>query len=269
MPPSDLPSDPFRQLVAIMAQLRQPGGCPWDREQTHASLKQYLLEEAHEVQRAIDRADTAELVKELGDLALQVVFHAQLAAEEGSFTIDDVMSGICRKLIHRHPHVFGEASVADSAEVLANWERLKVEESTASASDSSILDGVPGTLPALHRAQRVQEKAANVGFDWKSAQDAFTKVEEEIRELKLAVSCGDNPRQAEEFGDLLFSIVNVARLMGFHTEELLQNAVDKFQARFRAIESSARKTGTPLEQMTLEQMDQVWNDAKKTHQRTQ
>ncbi|MCX7016421.1 MAG: nucleoside triphosphate pyrophosphohydrolase [Candidatus Sumerlaeota bacterium] len=254
--------DPFRRLVAIMARLRAPGGCPWDREQTHQTLRQYMIEEAHEACDAIDREDDRELRLELGDVALQVVFHAQIAAEEGRFTIDDVMNAICEKLIHRHPHVFGEVTVADSGEVLVNWEKLKTEEKPDSSAPSSLLDGIPKSLPALHRSQRMQEKAARVGFDWPSAEEAFPKIEEEAGELRRAMESSDSERQAEEIGDLLFSVVNFARLKGLNAEELLHSAAAKFDARFRALEARVRRQGRRLGDMTLDEMDAIWNELK-------
>lgn len=262
-PPPDA-ADPFRRLVAIMARLRAPGGCPWDREQTHESLKQYMIEEAHEACDAIDRGDDAEMAEELGDVALQVVFHAQLASEAGRFTIDDVLEAICAKLIRRHPHVFGEAQTATSSEVLKNWEQIKRSERQEKDKDkSSVLEGVPRTLPALQRSQRVQEKASRVGFDWQNAHDAFPKIVEELGELKDAIQQEDSTRVAEEMGDLLFALVNYARLSGLRSEEVLHRAIDKFETRFRAMEQEVHAANLNLAAMTLEEMDAVWDRVKK------
>jgi len=256
-------SDPFRRLVEIMARLRAPGGCPWDREQTHRSLRPYLIEEAHEAVEAIDRADDAEMAEELGDVALQVVFHAQLAAEENRFTIDDVMEAICAKLIRRHPHVFGDVQAATASEVLKNWEQIKKAEKAEKAPDLSTLHGVPRSLPALQRSHRMQEKAARVGFDWKSAHEAFPKIDEELGELRQAIEQEDAAKVAEEMGDLLFAMVNYARLSGLRAEDLLHAAVDKFEGRFRAMEEAIARSGRSLEAMTLEEMDAVWNEIKQ------
>ncbi len=267
MHPIPTDSDPFRRLVAIMAALRAPDGCPWDREQTHATLKQYMIEEAHEAVEAIDSGDDQDICEELGDVALQVVFNAQLAAEQGRFTIDDVMQAICVKLIRRHPHVFGEEQAATAADVLKNWEVIKKAEKAEKAAESgepkSVLEGVPRSLPALHRSHRVQEKAARVGFDWPSASEAFPKVEEELRELQQAVQNESPTEVAEEMGDLLFALVNYARLSGMRAEELLHQAVNKFESRFRAMEGRIQESGQAIEQLTLEQMDAVWNEIKR------
>ena len=255
--------DPFRRLVAIMTRLRGPGGCPWDHEQTHESLKQYLLEESHEVFKAIDEKDDEELRLELGDVALQVVFHAEIAREEGRFDVDDVLEGICEKLIRRHPHVFSDAKADTTEEVLSNWEQIKKEEKGERSEERSVLDGVPRTLPALQRAQRVQSRAAHVGFDWDSADGAFEKIQEEWDELKKAAQSGDKEEQSDELGDLLFSIVNFARLSGFRAEEILVQGVDKFERRFRAMEKSISTQGKEMSEMSLEELDAVWEEMKK------
>ena len=254
--------DPFRRLVAIMARLRGPGGCPWDREQTHESLKQYLLEESHEVFKAIDERDDEELRLELGDVALQVVFHAEIAREEGRFDIDDVLNGICDKLIHRHPHVFSDTKADTAEEVLNNWEKIKKKEKANEQNEPSALDGVPKTLPALHRTQRIQSRAAHVGFDWDSPDGAFEKIQEEIGELKAAIESGNKKDQAAELGDLLFSIVNFARLSNFRAEEILIQGVEKFECRFRAMEKAISEKGKEMTEMSLEELDAVWDEMK-------
>ncbi len=249
---------PFYKLVEVMEKLRGENGCPWDKKQTHKSLKPYLIEEVYEVINAIDREDYEELKEELGDLLLQVVFHAQLAKEEGKFTIDDVANGIVEKLIRRHPHVFGDVKVSGSEEVLKNWEKIKKEE-----GKKSIFDGVPEGLPALLKARRVQEKAKRVGFDWDSIDGTLDKVEEEVRELKEAVVNKDKEKISEEFGDLLFSLVNVSRFLGIDAEDSLRLTVNKFMDRFRSIEKKVRESGKKVEDYSLDELDRMWNEAKK------
>ncbi len=246
------------RLVDVMKRLRSPGGCPWDREQTHESLKPYLLEEAYEVLSAIDMQDDEEIKEELGDLLLQIVFHAQLADEENRFSIDDVAESIVKKLIRRHPHVFSEVKVNGSEEVLRNWEKIKKDEGKKSA-----LDGVPPTLPALLKARRVQEKAKRVGFDWDNAQGAFEKVAEEVNELRKAIAEGKKGTVAEELGDLLFSIVNVSRFLDVDAEDALRKTINKFMARFRFIEEKIEKNGKKsIENHTLGELDLLWEKAK-------
>jgi tetrapyrrole methylase family protein/MazG family protein len=246
------------RLVDVMKRLRSPGGCPWDREQTHESLKPYLLEEAYEVLAAIDTKDDEELKEELGDLLLQIVFHAQLADEEHRFSIDDVAESIVKKLIRRHPHVFSEVKVNGSEEVLRNWEKIKKDEGKKSA-----LAGVPPTLPALLKARRVQEKAKRVGFDWDNAQGAFEKVVEEVNELKQAVAEGKKGTVENELGDLLFSIVNVSRFLDVDAEDALRKTINKFMARFRFIEEKIEKNGKKsIENHTLGELDLLWEKAK-------
>jgi MazG family protein len=257
---------PFEELVDVMARLRAPDGCPWDREQDHATLKPYLLEEAYEVLEAIDEGDDKELCAELGDVLLQVVFHAQVAAEEGRFTVDDVSRAIVDKLVRRHPHVFGDVQVDGAGQVVRNWEQIKLEErGGAEGPPPSALDGVPTALPALLRAQRVQEKASRVGFDWSSADGALEKVAEELDELRRERDAGASAeRVSDEFGDLLFALVNAARHWKLVPEDALRGAVDKFDRRFREVERRFAARGTPLSEATLEEMDSVWNDVKKT-----
>ncbi len=253
----------FEELVAVMARLRGEGGCPWDREQTHASLKPYLVEEVYEALEAIDQGDDAELRRELGDVLLQVVFHAQIASEEGRFSIEEVCRAIVDKLIRRHPHVFGETQVENADQVLSNWERIKQAERQEEDKPDSALEGVPRQLPALLRAQRIQHKAARVGFDWKQLDGPLDKVEEEWGELRQACQRGTPQELEEEFGDLLFALVNTSRFLKIDAEEALRRAVDKFERRFRAVEAAFRAQGRQLPDCTLEEMDQVWDQVKK------
>ena len=246
------------RLIEVMKRLRGENGCPWDREQTHESLKPYLLEETYEVLNALDSGQDEHFKEELGDLLLQIVFHAQLAAEEGRFTIDDVARSIVEKLVRRHPHVFGDVKVGNAQEVLQNWEKIKKGE-----GKKSILDGVPEHLPALLKARRVQEKVKRVGFDWDSVDGAFEKLVEEMRELKEAVSRGKPESAEEEFGDILFSIVNISRFLGIDAEDSLRKTINKFMKRFHAIEERIRKGGgKPLEEHTLEELDALWEEVK-------
>jgi len=261
--PLDRSADPFRRLVAIMARLRGEGGCPWDREQTHESLIPYIIEEAYEVKEAIEKNDIEGMREELGDLLLQIVFHAQLAREEGRFDIDDVLRTICEKLIHRHPHVFGEVEVASAAEVLHNWEQIKAEEKRERGKDPSRLSGVPTHLPALLRAHRVQEKAARVGFDWDDIGGVFKKVREEIAELETAVANGRKESIRSEMGDLLFALVNLARFLDIQAELALHETIEKFIERFRYIERRAAEQNRDLDEMSLAEMDALWDEAKQ------
>ena len=249
-------------LVDILARLRAPGGCPWDREQTHVSLKSSLLEETYEVLEAIDRGDMDELCEELGDVLLQVVFHAQMAAERGDFTIDDVTDGICRKMLRRHPHVFGKVKAETADEVVANWDEIKKQEKQT-ASDAERMAALPRALPAMLRSLKVQERAARAGFDWPDAEGAFEKVLEEVGELREAINRGEAPeRRQEELGDLLFAAVNAARLLGIHPEFALDGTADKFVRRFTHMEECAARQGRDLQSMSLEQMEELWNHAK-------
>ena len=247
-------------LLKIMELLRAPGGCPWDREQTHKSIRRDLLEEAYEVAEAIDQESPEHLREELGDLLLQVVFHAVLAQEEGLFDLDDVAGGICKKLIYRHPHVFGDVTVDSTGEVLKNWEELKKKEKHQS-SQADAVDSVARSLPALWRAEKVQKKAAKVGFDWPDVSGALDKVFEEAGELRDAMAGNGNAE--EEFGDLLFAAVNVGRFLKLDPEASLTAATDKFAARFRRVEDAARAEGKKLEDMTLAEMDALWDKSKK------
>ncbi len=246
----------FDDLVRVMARLRSPDGCPWDGEQTHSSLRPYLIEETYEALEAIDQEDWARLCDELGDVLLQVVFHAQLAAERGDFDIEDVCDAIVTKLRRRHPHVFADTSVSGSDEVLDRWERLKREEEGYRERESA-LDGIPQSLPALQRAHKLQRRAARVGFDWDEVAGARAKVDEELREVDEAT---DDARE-EEIGDLLFAVVNLARFLGVEPEGALRRANERFGRRFRWVEQAA---GSPerLREMNLEQMDELWERAK-------
>lgn len=250
----------FERLVSIMATLRAPGGCPWDQEQTRESLKPFLIEEAYEVLEALDHGEKEKLQEELGDLLLQVVFHAQVAAELGEFTVDAVLEKVVEKLVRRHPHVFGETRAETAQEVLSNWERLKQAE-RGGAIESSVLSGVPKTLPALLRAQRLQDKAARVGFDWGETGEVLQKVEEELHELKAATVKGPEATEAE-MGDLLFSLVNLARFLHVSAEEALRKSIEKFIRRFRHVESGLAQQGKSLAESSLEEMDALWHEAK-------
>ncbi len=254
----------FEELVDVMKRLRAPEGCPWDREQTHDSLKPYMLEEAYEALEAIDLRDDDELCKELGDVLLQVVFHAQIADEEQRFSIDDVAGSIVEKLVRRHPHVFGDVQVKDAKNVLENWEEIKKQERRdAGLQQPSHLDGIPKSLPALMRAQRVQSRAARQGFDWPNAEGALDKVEEEFAELRQAQSDQSTEAIEDEFGDLLFSVVNTARFLQINPEDALRRSVDKFERRFRAIESELNKSNRSMRDTALSELDELWDEIKR------
>jgi MazG family protein len=259
-------SELFTELVEIMSRLRGENGCPWDREQTSESIKPYLVEETYEVLEAIDEQDPAKLREELGDLMLQIVFHAQMAEETGTFKIADVLAGINDKLRRRHPHVFGDVKAETSQEVLFNWEQIKKAERQKVNGQASLLDGVPRELPALLRAHRLQEKASRVGFDWKEAHEVLLKVEEEFAELRTAME-GQVAEQVEaELGDLLFSLVNLSRFLAVNPEEALRKTIARFISRFRYIEEELSRRGRSLRQATLQELDALWAEAK-THGR--
>jgi tetrapyrrole methylase family protein/MazG family protein len=252
----------FVSLLTLMARLRGEGGCPWDREQTRTSLRPYLIEEAYEVIQAIDEGSRDHLVEELGDLLFQVVFHSQLGAEAGEFTIEDVITQVCTKMTRRHPHVFGDSTVADAEAALAQWERIKRDEAGGTGRAGSALEGVPPSLPALLRAQRVQSKASSVGFDWTRWQDAWTKVEEEMRELREAMGRHEAERVEDEFGDLMFSMVNVARLRGMDAEDCLRRATEKFTRRFGKVEAEMKAGGREVREASAEDLDRAWEAVK-------
>lgn len=260
--PAAHPLDP---LVDVMARLRSENGCPWDRKQTHTSLKRYLIEESYEVIDAIDEQDADALCEELGDVLLQIVFHAQLAQEAGSFTIDDIVETVTAKMVRRHPHVFGDVEANDVSTVLRNWDAIKKEEKSAQGKPEpeSLLSGVPRHLPALMHAEEVQKKAARVGFEWADVTGAVEKVAEEARELQDAVNDSDPAGQSAELGDLLFAIVNVARYLHVEPEEALRATTAKFMRRFQHIEERAAAAGRKLADMTVAEMDAFWNEAKE------
>jgi len=256
------------QLIDIVAKLRGPGGCPWDHEQTHASLRAGLIEEAYEVVEAINTGDDANLREELGDLLLQSVFHAQIATEEGRFNFDDVARAISEKLVRRHPHVFGAERCADSAEVLRKWDDIKrTEKGAQGAKVPSALDGISSGLPALMRAEKVQKKAARVGFDWSEAAPVVAKIREELAEVEAELPAGSAEKIEDEIGDLLFSVVNLARKLKVDGETALQRATDKFGNRFRAVEGLARERGIELEKLSLAELDVLWDEVKRNAKR--
>jgi MazG family protein len=252
----------FERLLDIMHRLRGPAGCPWDREQTPASLKPYLIEEAYEVLEAIDTGADEPLREELGDLLLQVVFHAEIAAERGAFGIADVLAVLIDKMTSRHPHVFGGRSVETPRQALAQWEAIKQREAEASGGQRSVIAGVPRALPALLRAQRMQGKAARVNFDWPDARAAWTKVEEEVQEAAIALTEGRRDRFQEELGDVLFSLVNVARLSAIDAEDALQRAIEKFRQRFTTMESDLIARGKSIASVSSEELEQSWEAVK-------
>lgn len=247
---------PFIKLSIIMDLLLGPHGCPWDREQTHSTLKKYLLEEAYETIEAIDQNDADALAEELGDLILQPVFHMRLADRSGSFNFEEPLKRITDKLIRRHPHVFGETLVADSDEVLKNWDKIKQTE-----KPRSILAGVPQALPALARAHEISKRAARAGFEWPDFEGVLDKVHEEVAELKEAVQRGDKDDVRDEIGDLLFTIVNIARWQKIDAEDALRVMLNRFQSRFQSMESNAEK---PLHDLTAAEWDELWNQAKES-----
>ena len=249
------PSDKFKDFVELVSILRKE--CPWDRKQTHHSIKDNLIEEAYETVEAIDEENYEELSRELGDLLLHVVFHSKMASETDSFTIDDVIYRISEKLIRRHPHIFDDVDVEDEKDVASNWESIKLKE-----GKESVLDGVPKHLPGLIRAQRMQEKASNVGFDWAEWQLAWEKLNEELDEWRDAVNHQTKEDQREEFGDLLFSLVNVGRLLELNAEDSLRMANKKFNDRFRYIEKKLSERGKSITESNLEEMDALWEEAK-------
>jgi tetrapyrrole methylase family protein/MazG family protein len=253
--------DNFVRAVEIMNRLRAPGGCPWDAEQTHGSLKRYLLEECYEVMEAIDAADDHLLQEELGDLLLQPLFHSAIAAERGAFTINDVIDTLCDKLVRRHPHVFGDQVVNSADEQVANWERIKQAEK--GEERKSALSGVPPHLPALLKAQKITEKAARVGFDWEHVDQVFAKVLEELHELEETLETRDEERMEAELGDLLFAIVNLGRFLSLNPEEALRKTISRFSCRFNHIETTLHQRGVSLHDASLTEMEKLWQEAKR------
>ena len=249
-------SEALEELIAIMDQLLGEGGCPWDREQTHESLVRFLIEETYEVIEAINQQDMNEMANEMGDLLLQIVFHAALAEREGAFSFADVARTVSKKMVDRHPHVFGSMQLETAEDVLDNWEGFKKKE-----GKKYLLEGIPKGLPALLRAEKMQEKAARVGFDWPDVQGAVLKFKEEVDELVAAQKTED---KIEEMGDVFFSLVNVARLQGIEPEQALQAANDKFQRRFHYIEKKLEATGSKFQDFDLESLDEIWEEAKSS-----
>jgi tetrapyrrole methylase family protein / MazG family protein len=279
----------FEDLVALQARLRAPGGCPWDREQTHHTLKTYLIEEAYEVLDALEHEDAKELTEELGDLLLQILFHADIAREAGRFDITDVISGIHEKMVRRHPHVFGTVKADTSEHVLKNWAQIKDQERAVRATVDtrqdgeqvllgarqnkdatppkqlvpSVLEGIPRSVPALMEAYQLTRRAAQVGFDWEAVEGIFTKLREETSELRVALAGPDRSRREEEVGDLLFVVVNLARFLGFDPEVALKHSNLKFKLRFQNMEEDAARSGQRLAQISKEELEVLWEAAKK------
>ncbi|MBQ2972851.1 MAG: nucleoside triphosphate pyrophosphohydrolase [Clostridia bacterium] len=251
----------MQDLIDIMRILREPGGCPWDAEQTHESIKKNLIEETYEVIEAINKNDKELLCEELGDLLMQVVFHAQMEKEVGAFEFNDVTDGVCKKLIERHPHVFGQVSISGVDDVLTNWDAIK-RKTKGQKTTTQSMNSVPRELPALMRATKLQKKAADVGFDWSDVSGALDKLEEEIAELRRAISNEDSVNMAEELGDVLFSAVNVSRFIKTDAEEALTAASDKFLARFTKVEALAQERNIDMKTSSLEELDLLWDEAK-------
>jgi len=256
-------SEQLNRLLEIMETLRSESGCPWDREQTLETLRPYAVEEVYEVLDAIDRGDVADHCEELGDLLLQIVFQAQLRKEAGDFGFEDVARSIADKLVRRHPHVFGDVDVADSAEVLKNWNQIKETEKAGRAvPPPSGMDRIPKPLPALLKAHELQKEAAKSGFDWPEVGPVLDKVEEEIAELRAALDAGDTRHAAEEYGDILFAMANVGRHLHVSGEQALQDSCTKFRRRFRGVEEQAKASGKPMSEHTLAELDDYWNEVK-------
>ncbi len=252
--------DEFDKTVEIMRKLRSEQGCPWDRKQTHQSLKAYLIEEAYELMEAIDEEAPEKMKEELGDLLFQIVFHAQLASERGEFNIRDVLEAINKKMIVRHPHVFGTDRLETAEQVLKRWDEFKKKEGKL---QESLLEGVPRAMPSLLRAKKVQERASKVGFDWSEVDQVLEKVKEEFNEFIESLRHGKKQEIEEELGDLFFSLVNLSRFVKVNPEDALQRTTTKFVKRFQYIEQKAREHGKSLEEMSLEEMDALWEEAKK------
>jgi tetrapyrrole methylase family protein/MazG family protein len=257
--------NPVNNLVSVMKKLRSENGCPWDREQTHKTLKKYLIEESAELMDSIDDEDDQGICEELGDLLMHIVFHSQIAEEKGSFTFKDVAEGITEKMIRRHPHVFADRKAPDSQSVIKMWDEIKkTEKKSKKVLRNSILDGVPRHMPSLLRAHEIQRKAAKVGFDWSSSDQIIEKIEEEISELKDAVRSGSESEINEEIGDLIFSVVNLARYRNTESaEEIINSTIQKFERRFRYIEEKLADDNNTPERSSLEEMEKLWDEAKK------
>ena len=254
----------FTELLNVMAQLRSDAGCPWDKEQTHLSLKPCLLEETYELLDALDDGDAKKVTEELGDVLLQVIFHAQIAKEENRFTIEDVIALLTDKLVRRHPYVFaGEPLPEDPAAALKQRAQIKANEKEDPAKAKSALGNVPKAMPALARAQAISRRAASLGFEWPNIEQVWAKVDEEMRELKEAVASGDKTHTGEELGDLLFTMVNIARFLDVESEEVLAQTVDRFTRRFHHIEAELRQANKGFDQSSMEEMDRYWDEAKK------
>jgi len=248
----------FDELVSIMTQLR--ANCPWDKKQTHDTLKPYLIEEAYELIEAIEASEDEAIREELGDLLLQIAFHAELGRERGAFDISDVISGISKKMVHRHPHVFGDKTFETAEEVVGQWEERKKEEGK---KRESILEGIPREMPSLLRAHRLQSRASKVGFDWERIEDVIAKLDEELHEFHDALERKSQTDVEDELGDIFFALVNLSRFVGVNPEDALRKTISKFVKRFRHIEMRAAEAGRELRDMTLEEMDTLWNEAKE------
>ena len=256
----------FDEFVDVIAALRAPDGCPWDREQTHRSIAKNMVEEAYEAVHAIETDDVAEIREELGDVLLQVVLHAQIAADQGEFTIDDVIATVEAKIVRRHPHVFGDIDVAGNvSQVLRNWDRIKADERASKAQ--GLLDAVPHALPGLMLAQAISHKAVSAGFEWDTLDGVWEKVHEELDELR-ATRPG-SPEAADEIGDVLFTIVNLARKQGIDAETALRGTCDKFRARWSAMERAAKNAGSAVDELSLEEQEVLWQEAKRSEKGTQ
>ncbi len=251
----------FDDLIEIMKYLRAPDGCPWDRVQTHDSIRSNFIEETYEVIEAIDNNDNELMKEELGDVLLQVVFHSEMAAEENAFDINDVINDVCKKLVIRHPHVFGDVKAENSDEALKSWDDVKMK-TKSQKSQSEAMDSVSKALPSLMRAEKIQKKAAKVGFDWDKAEDAMDKIPEEFSELKQAIVQGDQAHISEELGDLLFSVVNVSRFLKVDSEKALYDACDKFTNRFKALETLAQSRNIDIKSADIDELNSLWDEVK-------
>jgi MazG family protein len=253
---ADKTAEQFLRLIQIMNDLREK--CPWDKKQTIQTLRQLTIEETYELTDAITDSDWKGIKEELGDILLHIIFYAKIGAEENKFTLEEVIDGVCEKLIYRHPHIYGDVKVNDEEEVKRNWEKLKLKE-----GKKTVLSGVPKTLPATVKAMRLQEKAKQVGFEWDTKEQVWDKVEEEQQELKEAIASGDRDHMEDELGDVFFSLINYARFLNLDAENALERTNKKFISRFNKMEAEATSTGKPLQDMTLEEMDAIWNKVKK------